>query len=241
MKHIRLKTLQNLGLLFSCIITVSAHSPASPYRHVVSNESKFFFVMQPASYKKQNGDLVESKPARGAVFKSRSNGSFKKIWSVQGWYEFPGNVLLSPDGKTVVRIREQFLLPDGTFSDDHSKDILSIYRKGKYIAGYTAKDLITNFKQGILFDGVSGLKWVDRCSEFGPRIEPSRWHSIDQVTEGEITISTHPHVLQLTTLEGTSFLFELHGGTILRKRPLKNTQPEKSNDQDPFIRPHHGS
>ena len=223
-----------LGLLLAVSSVASAHSPATPYRHVVTSEGKFFLVMQPADYKEEGDDIVESKPAKGTVYKVKSDDTFEKMWSIEGWYEFPGDVLLSPDGKIVVRIREHFLMSDGTFTDDDSKEVVTIYRKGKQVAGYTAQNLINDLKKGIRFDGFSGMRWVDRRSEYHPRIAPSRWHSIDEITEGEVTISTRPPVLQLTTLEGTTFLFGLKDGSMITRRAVEEEEADESADGDPF-------
>lgn len=172
-------------------------------------------------------------PAKGIAYKATRDG-FQKMWSLEGWYEFPGDVLLSSDGKTVARIRERFLMQDGSFTDNKSKEVLTIFRRGKRVAGYTAQDLIRDLKDGIRFDGFSGMKWVDRRDGFLPRIASSDRHHVDTVTKGEVTISGHPDVLQLTTLEGTAFLFDLKNGSILSRRAIKEEKPDKVQDVDPF-------
>ena len=194
-----------------------AHSPATPYRHVVSND-KFFFVMLPTQYEEKNGEWVESAPPSGTAYRVTNKGKFRKLWSVEGWYAFPGDVLLSADGKTLIRIREQFLQQDGTiFGDDESDALITIWRKGKQIKEYSAKEVISGLNDGIRFDGFTGFKWLDR-STLSPVIEPSRLHWIDENTEGETTICHHPDVFQLVTLEGSLILFDLKTGWILTKK-----------------------
>jgi hypothetical protein len=217
-----MKTLSKALALSLLVLPALGYSPATPWRHVVASGDKFVFVMEPGNF--------DDVPARGIAYKATRDG-FEKMWSLEGWYEFPGDVLLSSDGKTVARIRERFLMQDGSFSDDESKEVVTIFRRGKRVAGYTAQDLIKDLKNGIRFDGFSGMRWVDRRDGFHPRIAPSEWHHVDTVTKGEVTISSHPDVLQLTTLEGTAFLFELKSGSILSRREIKEEKPA---DEDPF-------
>ncbi|MGJ8656797.1 MAG: hypothetical protein ACSHX6_10135 [Akkermansiaceae bacterium] len=220
-----MKTLFQTLAISLLVLPALGFSPATPWRHVVASGDKFVFVMEPGNF--------DDVPAKGIAYKATRN-SFQKMWSLEGWYEFPGDVLLSADGKTVVRIRERFLMQDGSFSDDESKEFLTIFRRGKRVAGYTAEDLIKDLKDGIRFDGFSGMKWVDRRDGFQPRVAPSEWHHVDTVTKGEVTISSHPDVLQLTTLEGMAFLFDLKSGSILSRRVLNEEKPLGSDDRDPF-------
>ena len=220
-----MKTLSKALAISLLVLPALGFSPATPWRHVVASGDKFVFVMEPGNF--------DDVPAKGIAYKATRDG-FEKMWSLEGWYEFPGDVLLSSDGKTVVRIRERFLLQDGSFTDDESKEIVTIFRSGKRVAGYTAQDLINDLKDGIRFDGFSGMKWVDRRDGFHPRIDPSELHHVDTVTKGEVTISSHPYVLQITTLEGTAFLFDLKSGSILSRRAIKDEKSVEPDDLDPF-------
>ena len=237
----KMKSADNLiTLIVAYLLTMvvsqvaQAHSPATPYRHVVSNE-KFFFVMLPTQYQEKNGEWVESAPPSGTAYRVTNKGKFRKLWSVEGWYAFPGDVLLSADGKTLIRIREQFLQQDGTiFGDDESDALITIWRKGKQVKEYSAKGVISDLKAGIRSDGITGFKWLDR-SRLSPVIEPSRLHWIDENTEGETTVCHHPDVFQLVTLEGNLILFDLKTGWILTKKPNdKQEDTTDDSDVDPF-------
>jgi hypothetical protein len=220
-----MKTLSKAVAFTLLVLPVLANSPATPWRHVVASGDKFVLVMDPGNF--------DDVPAKGIAYKATRDG-FQKMWSLEGWYEFPGDVLLSSNGKTVARIRERFLLPDASFSDDESKEVLTIFRKGKRVAGYIAQDLIKDLKEGIRFDGFSGMKWVDRRDGFNPRIAPSELHHVDTITKGSVTTLSHPDVLQFTTLEGTTFLVDLKNGSILSRRTIKEEKPEESEEVDPF-------
>lgn len=228
--------------LIACVFVLalightSAYSPATPYQHVVSNH-EFFFIMLPTQYEEVDGEWVESGPPNGTAYQVSESGEMKKRWSVEGWYEFPGDVLLSADGMTLVRLREQFLLQDGTFAGDNASDALvTIYRLGEVIAEYSAKDLITDLKVGIRFDGWTGHKWLDRTT-LTPQIARSEHHRIEEITEGETSYVRHPDVLQFATLEGTLFLIDIKSGSTLTKRPVEKEAPKKDDSDaegDPF-------
>ena len=197
-----------------------ASSPPTPHRHVVTSEGNFLFVMLPERGIQNGDDWVITAPAGGTVYKIKENGNFKRMWTVRGWYAPPREILLSSDGRTLVRIREGSIDFDGTIDNEISQEVVTIYRKGNLIAGYTAKDLIGNKTNGIRFDW-GGTYWVDRTPGNEPRIAPSPWYSVEIATKGESTVTTHPPVLQLTTLGGTIFLFDLKTGQILTKKPIE--------------------
>lgn len=182
-----------LGLVAVFAQVAGAYSPATPYRHVVSN-GKFFFVMMTTEFEEKDGDWVESTGPRGAAYKVMRDGGFKKLWSVEGWYAFPEDVLLSADGKTLVGVREQFIQADGKiFGDAESSALLTFYRGGKVVAEYATKDLIADLKVGIRFDGFSGFRWIDR-GELVAHIGRQDLHEVLEEAEGRATAVYHPDV-----------------------------------------------
>jgi hypothetical protein len=206
-----------------------SRSPRTQYRHVVAN-GEYFFVMFTAEYEEKDGKIVESKPPIGTAFRVTDDGSFKKLWSVSGWYSFPENVFISSDGKTLVRVREEYLRKDGTiFEDKESGALVSIYRNGKGIAEYKAKELMTDLKKGLRYDGWGGYDWVDRKT-LPPKIGPSELHYIDEITVGETTVSHHPEVFQVVTFEGFLILFDLKSGRMLTRQRMPKKDGETGNE-----------
>jgi len=202
---------------------IIANSPAVPWRHVVTSEDKFFFVMDPG-----NMDDVSEK---GIAYKAKRNG-VEKLWEVSGWYAFPGDVFLSQDGKTLVRIISNFYYEqnEATLSN---KEVLFFYRKGKLKRTYTVKELIKNLKKGIPISSFNGTQYWVKDS----KIAPSDWYSIETHPKDGSGMSTTPDVFQLTTIEGTHYLFDLKNGDLITKGTLKKKeqfQKTKEEDEDPF-------
>jgi hypothetical protein len=221
-------------LLALSLPAANAWSPTTPFLHVVTSEDKCFFIMRAADYEEKGGELVISKPAGGIAYQVGEDGSFKKLWSVEGWYALPGDVHLSPDGRTLIHVRdrEEFIGMDGSFPEGVSQNIVSIYRDGKAISGYTAKDLIGDLKKGIAW-GWGGTWWVDREARVSPGIAPSELHLVDIVEEGKKKGVFHPLVFHLKTIEGTCFEFDLESGKILER---KGKEPDRllQGEDDPF-------
>jgi len=231
-----------LSLVFLMCENSSAFSPRTPYLHVVSSGGRYVFVMVAGKIENRGDKWVQTEPPNGSVFKATREGKFEKLWSVEGWFGYPDQVFLSSAYKTLVRIREDLLKPDGTFRDyEESDHCLCFYRKGKLIKSYTIKDLVTDLKTGLLDRGDgSGPKWVDFADERAPKIVPYWKAHLDEAT-GDL----HPMVFQLTTLEGQTFIFDLEAGRILTSRPNESrdesdkehgalTGEEKEQDVDPL-------
>jgi hypothetical protein len=221
-------------LLASTISAAIAWSPTTPFMHVVTSGDKCFFVLRPADYEEGEGKFVVTKPAGGIAYQVQDDGSFKKLWSVEGWYALPGDVHLSPDGRTLIHVRDQqeFIGMDGKFPEGESQNVVTIYRDGKAIAGYTAKELITDMKKGIAW-GWGGTWWVDRGTRTSPSIASSELHLVDIIEDGEKKGIYHPLVFQLKTIEGSCFEFDLESGKILARKE-KEVDRQIQGDNDPF-------
>lgn len=209
---------------FLLVLSVMASSPATPRRHVVTSGEKFFFVMDPGNF----ADV----PGKGVAYRAKRDG-VEKLWEVTGWYAPPGSVLLSPDGNTLVRIRGHFFPMRG--KEVRGEELVFIYHRGKLQHSYKAEELITNLEEGIQTNPFTlGFIWLDHTGERNPRIAPTEWHYVDTVTKGEVMISSRPDMMQLTTLEGTSLLFDLKSGWMFSRRVIKEEKPVELEDLDPF-------
>ena len=170
-----------------------------------------------------NGDDVLEK---GIAYKAKRNG-VEKLWKVSGWYAFPGDVFLSQDGKTLVRIISNFFHePNETTSSN--KEVLFFYRKGKLKRTYKVKELIKNLKKGIPISSFNVTQnWVKDS-----KIAPSDWYSIETHPKGGIGTITPPDVFQLTTIEGIHYIFDLKNGELITKGTLKKEQQSKKTKED---------
>ena len=90
---------------------------ARPIRHVVSEAgSDRFFVMN------ESDDGLTSS---GTCYKILENQQFEELWKVEGFYAYPGQLVLSRDGATLVRIVD--LVPDTL---EPSSPLIEVYRNG---------------------------------------------------------------------------------------------------------------
>jgi hypothetical protein len=227
-------------LLLLVVATARATSPATPYSYVIAPESNCFFTMQLGKLKSENGEIIQVTPGHGVAYRLKGNGEFKKLWEVKGWYSFPHDLFLSLDGKSLVRVREDFMLPDGSFlPEDGCQDVLQVYRKGTLVVSYTTQDLIGDIKNGLRADQwFLTSRWIRRDEEAGPRIGPSLLYQIEKDGKGPSPSFTRPDVFQLTTIEGNHFLFDLKTGSTVKKvaRQKEDEKDAESPEEevDPF-------
>lgn len=223
-----MKTCRIAVTLLFLAVSARGNSPATPMRHVVTSKDKFIFVMDPGNF----SDV----PAKGVAYKAKRNG-FEKFWEISGWYGSPGELFLSHDGKTLVRIRSLVFSPTSVLSGEEK--ILFFYRRGKLKRSYSANELIQDLKDGTRPHLVEpGQLWVE-----GAKIAPSESYRIETNPEGSPVSVRHPDVFHLTTLEGVHFIFNLKNGELLarRVRKKKEEKPDKAEEvnHDPFADPEH--
>ena len=198
--------------LLLLVLPALGFSPATPWRHVVTSEDKFVFVMDPGNF--------DDIPAKGIAYKATRNG-FEKLWETSGWYGKPDELFLSSDGKTLVRIRREVRETEDSKIGDES--VLFLYRKGKLKAEYRISDLIENITEDTRKNpfGPWGTLWMEKAG-----ISPSEWHRVETKVEGKSGIVHHPDVFQLSTLEGTQMIFDLKSGNLLGEKKLEIRKPE---------------
>lgn len=232
-----MKGLLLLSLFCVSIQFATAWSPVSPYQHVVSRGS-FFFVMLPTQYEKKDGKFVESDGPSGTSYRVTWKGKIKKMWSIKSFYAFPGDIHLSSDGKSVALFRNQFMGQDGTFfNDPGSNSVLRIYRKGKLVADFEAKDLMTDLKKGIV-PTLFGIQYGWQNQDLHrTQLGPSRKHFVTTETEGRPGMIEHPDVLQFATFERILFLIDSKTGVVVSRNPIPKEQKEEETTDssiDPF-------
>jgi len=208
--------------LLLLVLPALGFSPATPWRHVVTSEDMFVFVMDPGNF----ADI----PARGIAYKATQNG-FEKLWETSGWYGKPGELFLSACGKTLVRIRREVIKTENTKIGD--EPVLFFYRNGKLKAEYRISDLIENITEGTQRNpfGPWGTLWMEKAV-----ISPSELHRVETKVEGKSAVVQHPDVFHLSTLEGSQMIFDLKSGNPLGEKRLEIRQPEfnETPDGDPF-------
>ncbi len=169
-------------------------------------------------------------PGKGVAYRAKRDG-VEKLWEVTGWYAPPGDVTLSSDGKTLVRVVSGVLY-QGDEAKLPNEEVLFFYRKGKLQKTYKVSELIEDVKKGMRV----GMFLPDRYWVSETKIAPSDWYRIETSPDGAAGMVQHPEVFQLTTLEGAHFIFDLKNGDLLAKGILKKEEPAKAEEvaADPF-------
>jgi hypothetical protein len=194
--------------------------------------------MLPSQGEVRDDEWIETKRPGGSVYRVTGKGRIKKLWSLKNFYALPGDIYLSSDGKSVDLFRSQFLGQDGTFYDDpDSNSVLKIYRKGKLVADFEAKDLMTDLKKGIV-PTLFGIQYGWQNQDLHKtQPGPSRKHSVTTETERRPGMIEHPDVLQFATFERILFLIDPKTGGVLSRNPIPKEQKEEEtmdSSIDPF-------
>ena len=177
----------------------------------------------PRTYDHQSREkLKEKHPPKAIVYKVSESGEPEKDWQVEGWYEFPHNLYLSYDGKTIVRVRDLYVHEDGSYGDESSdQDLIAFYQRSGKVAGYSAAELFTDLKKGIQWDGgmASPLyKWFHREGDKRPSLN---FHQTPELAKLGVRHTSHtfpPQYFELHTLE-YRYRFDLGTGAVLSRDP----------------------
>lgn len=212
-----------LLISIACIATVTGFSPRSPYRHVVAS-GEFLVVLDP--YRE---------PERVTAYQVTDDG-FKQIWQSEGWFGYPDQISLSPDGKALVRIQSVPNTLNGESIENQS--VVFCYYEGKLVKehklSYLVRDMNSLQGQGSL--GGTGSLWMDEA-----KIVQSDWYDIDTdrkdaKPDEEFLRSYNHYTFRLKTLEKAELFFDLLDGKLITRRDAKPVvEEEHSRDTgDPF-------
>jgi hypothetical protein len=212
-------------LLFTlaCIIPAAGSSPRSPYRHVVAR-GDCFVVLDP--YKD---------PEQVSAFQVTDDG-FKQIWQSKGWYGYPDEIFLAPDGKSLVRIQSVPNTLNGKKIE--SQSVVFCYFEGKLIKEHKLSELVRemNSLQDLGSFGGIGSLWMDEAE-----IVQSDWHDIDtdrkdEKPEEETFRSYNHYAFRLKTLEKAELFFDLLDGKRIARREAEVVEAEEKIEEagDPF-------
>jgi hypothetical protein len=210
-------------LLFAlaCMTPVAGSSPRSPYRHVVSLR-EFFVVIDPYH-----------NPERVTAYQVTDDG-FKQLWQSKGWFGYPDEIFLSPDGKSLVRVKSVPNTLNGKKIE--SQSVLFTYYEGKLVKEYKLSELVremNSLRDLGSFGGIGSL-WMNEAE-----IVQSDQYDIDTDRKDEKPDEQTLHgynyfAFRLKTLEGTELFFGLLDGRRIEKRKIVDTHENKGASGDPF-------
>lgn len=212
-----------LLISLACITTAAGFSPRSPYRHVVAR-GEFVVVLDP--YRE---------PERVTAYQVTDDG-FKQIWQSEGWFGYPDQISLAPDGKALVRVQSVPNTMNGEKIETQS--VVFCYYEGKLVKEHKLSDLVremTSLQDQASFGGIGSL-WMDEAE-----IVQSDWYDIDTdrkdaKPDEEFLRSYNHFTFRLKTLEKAELFFDLLDGKLISRRKAKPVETEEVSGEagDPF-------
>lgn len=206
-----------------CVTPLTAFTPMSPNRHVVSN-GEFFVVLDP-----------DKKPDLATAFQVTDDG-FKHLWQSKGWFGYDNEIFLAPDGMSLVRIER--IPNDLNGKKITEQPVLFFYYKGILVKEYKLSELVSDMSslEDIGRYGGFGSLWMDKAE-----IVQSDGHDIntdrkDEKPDEQTRRSYNHFTFRLKTLEKSVLFFDLlDGKRITRKQTEVVEEVEESKSTDnPF-------
>ena len=210
-----------IALLAFTSLQLMASDP-TPRLGMVNGHGAFLIII-PEDYDydvyqmKREAELKHSPKA--IVYKISKSGQPQEYWRVEGWYEFPYNLYLSFDAKTIVRVRGQYVREDGSYGESFDQDLIAFYREGRKVAGYNAAELFTDLEKGIQWGGTiggAGYQWYHHDGDKKPFIDFQQAPAFAKLGLGDISSNPIAGYFELHTLE-YRYHFDLETGKILSR------------------------
>jgi hypothetical protein len=207
-------------------MSAAGFSPRSPYRHVVAS-GEFLVVLDP--YRE---------PERITAYQVTDDG-FQQIWQSEGWFGYPDEIFLAPDGKALIHVQSVPNTMNGEKIE--SQAVVFCYYEGKLVKEHKLSELVRDMKslQDLGSFGGIGSLWMDEAE-----IVQSDRHDIDtdrkdEKPDEQILRSYNHYTFRLKTLEKAELFFDLLEGKRIARREAKVVEPEKKGEEtgDPFAEP----
>lgn len=164
-------------------------------------------------------DPEDHSPSLGTAYQATANG-FKRLWQSKGWYGYPDELFLAPDGMSLVRIAR---FPDTLNGKKiENQTVLFIYFKGSLVRDYKLSDVVRDIGgiEDLGSSGGFGSRWIDQAG-----IVQSDWHDIDTDRKDgkpdERTLRSYNHfAFRLKTLDESELFFDLLDGRRIEKTKI---------------------
>jgi hypothetical protein len=191
-------------ILSYLLITTILNAVDIPFTYVVSShESSYFFVMD--------------KNSTGVCYEVVSAENLKVLWSTNNWYSFAEELLLSSNGRSLIRVLP---LITGPSEEIISIPILKFYDKGKLVKEYNLEDLNIDTtkvlryprspERKMFLGGENGAKIVTYNDVLRILAEEKNVYLIAENRNKQ----TESYLL-LELIDGKRFVFDLLSGDIL--------------------------
>jgi hypothetical protein len=236
------KLILALAPLVILVTDSRASTPVDPYPFVIAHPgAQHFFVMTPPK-----GEEKEDMPS-GCCYRITPRGEFEIAWTTSGWWSFPSDVFLSPDGKGLVRVLDVTRATDGhgklSIGD---KPLIQFHQDGKTVKVVSVRDiadvgaLTNNEFLEALKEPVQIIWTKEETRTSVPRLYSHR----EAVILGSLIADRGAHAtLLLDIRDGESvfvfdtvlserFFFGVPSGRLLLRKKIEET--EKEDSLDPF-------
>jgi hypothetical protein len=194
------------------------------------------------------GEEEEDLPS-GRCYRITPKGEFELSWTTSGWWSFPSEVFLSPDGKGLVRVLDvkRAADADGKLMID-DKPLIRFYQDGRPVKEVAVKDvadvgLLTHnkFLEGVeLSVAILWTKEETRTSV--PRLYSNREAGIlgpliaDRGAHATLLLELRAEesVFVFDTVLNERFFFGVPSGRLLLRKKVEATEEEDNTASDPF-------
>lgn len=217
-------TLKGAILVLAFIPSLLMASARLPSLGMVNRGGGAFLIIMPENY---GYDAYQGKqeptikyPPKAIVYTISASGEPQKAWQVEGWYEFPDNLYLSYDGKTIVRVRGQYVHEDGSYGyESLDQDLIAFFQKDGKIAGYSAAELFTDLKKAIQWGGRQN-EWYHKNGDKRPLINFQQTPAFAKLGLGHTSLNPAAEYFELHSLE-YRYHFDLETGKMLSREPYE--------------------
>jgi len=154
-----------ISLIFALLLCdLSAGSP-SPTSYVVQGwNSECFFLMRSSFEGKKFLGI-------GTCYEIKEDGTFEKLWQIEGEYSFEGRIFLGGEGKKLVRIVDIFQpQPDPEGAKLAQQTALQFYNEGKLIKQVSVNEVVDTSK--LHSSGMPGVRSTHQIFNYDDATAP---------------------------------------------------------------------
>jgi hypothetical protein len=213
----KLITVFYLFLFGSCCTGTGAPSPLS---YVVQGwDSECFFLMRSSFEGKKFLGI-------GTCYQIKEDGTFEKMWQIEGDYSYEGRIFLGGEGKILIRILEASQpQPDPENSRLSQQVILEFYNEGKSFKKVSVREVVDASKLVYnsfrIFSTHQIFKYEDATApKMGRMLDFDFFDDEDKETMRK-TIKDETEIFCIKTVQAEILVFTVADGTLIYRKKVK--------------------
>lgn len=162
----------------------------------------------------------------GTCYQIKEDGSFEKMWQIEGDYSFEGRVFLGGEGKTLIRIVEAFQTqPDPENAGLSEKTVLEFYDEGKLFKKVSVREVVdsSKLKYGAyrIFASHEIFNYEDATApKMGRMLDFDLFDDEDKEMMRK-TITDETEIFCIKTVQAELLVFKVSDGSLIYRKKLK--------------------